>query len=78
MVVAGLQPAARQDIRDNPPTGEAARTRLLAERIGRLADLARLGRSVLTAAVDHARVDLAPLVRFARDAAALAAGARRK
>ena len=69
---------AREAIRDNPPTGEAARTRLLAERIGRLADLARLGRSVLTAVVDHARVDLAPLVRFARDAAAVAAGARRK
>ena len=69
---------AREAIRENPPTGEAARTRLLAERISRLADLARLGRTVLTTLVDHARVDLAPLVRFARDAAAVAAAARRK
>ena len=74
----GVFERARAAIRDNPPTGEAARTRLLVERIARLADLARLGRTVLTAAVDHARVDLAPLVRFARDAAAVAAGARRK
>jgi HTH-type transcriptional regulator, glycine betaine synthesis regulator len=67
---------ARKAASDNPPPGEAARARRLAERIGRLADLARLGKSFLTAVVDHARVDLAPLVRFARDAA-LAAGRKK-
>ena len=68
---------ARKLVAESPPPGDGARARLLAERIGRLADLARLGRTFLTAIVDNARVDLGPLVRFARDAA-LAAGARKK
>ena len=68
---------ARKMISESPPPGDGARAKLLADRIGRLADLARLGRTFLTAIVDHARVDLGPLVRFARDAA-LAAGARKK
>ena len=67
---------ARRVVSESPPPGDGARAKLLAERIGRLADLARLGRTFLTAIVDHARVHLGPLVRFARDAA-LAAGARK-
>jgi hypothetical protein len=44
----------------------------MADRVGKLADLARIGRSLLTALVQQARVDLGPLVRFAS-----AAGRRR-
>lgn len=49
-------------------TGEQTRLRLLGERLGRLADLARLGRALLSAVVKSGRVDLLPLMRFARGA----------
>ncbi len=46
--------------------GEQTRLRLLGERLGRLTDLARLGRTLLSAIVKSGRVDLAPLMKFAR------------
>jgi DNA-binding transcriptional regulator GbsR (MarR family) len=45
--------------------GEQARIARLVDRIGKLRDLARVGRGLLTAVVQQGRVDLAPLVRFA-------------
>ena len=45
--------------------GEQVRIELVSERIGRLADLARLGCGLLTSVVSQGKVDLAPLVRFA-------------
>jgi hypothetical protein len=39
----------------------------MVERLGKLADLARVGRGLLVALVQQARVDLGPLVRFARN-----------
>ncbi len=41
----------------------------IADRIGRLADLARLGRGLLVAIVQQGKADLAPLMRFATAAA---------
>ena len=38
----------------------------IADRIERLTDLARLGRGLLVALVQQGKVDLAPLMRFAR------------
>jgi hypothetical protein len=38
----------------------------MAERLAHLADLARVGRGLLTAMVQQHKVDLGPLVRFAR------------
>src|SRR5438132_11982460 len=49
--------------------GEHARLHLIAERIGRLGDLARLGRALLVAGVQQGKADLAPLMRFAGAAA---------
>ena len=56
---------ARVQLAERIPPGEHARVELLNERIGRLADLARLGRGLLSAVVSQGKVDLAPLVRFA-------------
>lgn len=46
--------------------GERGRLELIGERIGRLSDLARLGRGLLTALVQQGRVDAAALMRFSR------------
>ena len=56
---------ARALLAQKVPPGEHARVEMVSERIGRLADLARLGRGLLTAIVSQGKVDLAPLVRFA-------------
>ncbi len=56
---------ARTQLSQKVPPGEHARVEMVNERIGRLADLARLGRGLLTAIVSQGKVDLAPLVRFA-------------
>ena len=45
--------------------GEQVRIARIVDRIGKLRDLARVGRGLLTAVVQQGRVDLAPLVRFA-------------
>jgi DNA-binding transcriptional regulator GbsR (MarR family) len=45
---------------------EKSRLDEVAERIGRLADLARMGRGLLGAAVAQGKIDLMPLMRFAR------------
>jgi DNA-binding transcriptional regulator GbsR (MarR family) len=42
----------------------------MADRIGRLADLARVGRGLLVAIVQQGKADLGPLMRFASAAAA--------
>jgi len=60
---------ARAGLNQHIPPGENARTQRIIDRIGRLADLARVGRGLLRAVVDQAKVDLTPLVRFARGAA---------
>ena len=49
--------------------GEHARLHQISERISKLADLARLGRTLLVALVQQGKVDLAPLMRFASGAA---------
>jgi len=56
---------ARDRLQRAIPPGEQARILRMVERIGRLADLARVGRGLLTAMVQQHKVDLAPLVRFA-------------
>jgi DNA-binding transcriptional regulator GbsR (MarR family) len=55
----------RAQLGRSPLPGEQARIDQITERIGRLADLARLGRALLTGIVQQGKVDLAPLVRFA-------------
>ncbi len=56
---------ARAQLGQKIPPGEHGRVERVNERIDRLADLARLGRGLLTAIVSQGKVDLAPLVRFA-------------
>lgn len=56
------------------PAHEQARAQALMARIESLAELARVGRSLLLGIVDRGRADLAPLVRFA---SALARNTRR-
>src|SRR5438445_7547364 len=56
---------ARARLQRAIPPGEQARIARMVERIGRLGDLARVGRGLLTAMVQQHKVDLAPLVRFA-------------
>jgi HTH-type transcriptional regulator, glycine betaine synthesis regulator len=46
--------------------GERSRLDSMAERILRLSDLARLGRGLLSAVVAQGKVDLGPLMKFAR------------
>ena len=58
---------ARQELGKMPL--EQVRLGEVADRIGRLADLARLGGGLLQAIVAKGKVDLAPLVRFASAAA---------
>jgi DNA-binding transcriptional regulator GbsR (MarR family) len=45
---------------------EAFQARRKADRIARLADLAKVGRSLVTAIVKQGKVDLGPLVKFTR------------
>ena len=45
--------------------GEHARLASMADRVGKLADLARLGRTLLQALVQQGKVDLGPLMKFA-------------
>jgi len=56
---------ARERLTRAVPPGEQARIARMVDRIGRLGDLARVGRGLLTAMVQQHKVDLAPLVRFA-------------
>jgi DNA-binding transcriptional regulator GbsR (MarR family) len=56
---------ARERLLRAIPPGEQARISRMAERIAHLADLARVGRGLLTAMVQQHKVDLGPLVRFA-------------
>ncbi|MFL5373434.1 MAG: GbsR/MarR family transcriptional regulator [Myxococcales bacterium] len=56
---------ARERLSHSVAPGEQARIARLVDRIGKLRDLARVGRGLLTAVVQQGRVDLAPLVRFA-------------
>src|SRR4051812_2829826 len=57
---------ARNRLRTLPLPGERSRLDAIAERLGKLADLSRVGRGLLSALVQQGRVDLGPLVRFAR------------
>ena len=50
---------------------EAFRARRKLERIARLAELAKVGRSLLLAVVQQGKADLAPLMKFAKAAVAL-------
>ena len=68
---------ARTELAQRIPPGEQARIHRAIDRIGKLVDLARVGRGLLTAIVERGKVDLSPLMRFAR-AASVAIGARRK
>jgi len=56
----------RERLRTLGSPGDRHRLEEIAERIGKLVDLARVGRALLTALVQQGRVDLSPLVRFAR------------
>ena len=56
---------ARERLLRAIPPGEQARISRMAERIAHLADLARVGRGLLTAMVQKHKVDLGPLVKFA-------------
>ncbi len=56
---------AREQLPKFGAPGEHSRLALMAERVGRLADLARLGRGLLVALVQQGKADLAPLMRFA-------------
>src|SRR5258708_10599080 len=60
---------AREQLARGGAPGEQARLSQISERIGRLADLARLGRALLVAIVQQGKADLAPLMRFAGAAA---------
>jgi HTH-type transcriptional regulator, glycine betaine synthesis regulator len=59
---------ARERLLRAIPPGEQARVARMVERIGRLGDLARVGRGLLSAMVQQHKVDLGPLVRFASSA----------
>ena len=61
---------AREQLPRSGAPGEQARLAQVAERIGRLSDLARLGRTLVAAIVQQGRVDLSPLMRFATAATA--------
>ena len=56
----------RARLRAMAAVGDRHRLEDIAERLGKLVDLARVGRGLLTALVQQGRVDLGPLVRFAR------------
>jgi DNA-binding transcriptional regulator GbsR (MarR family) len=56
---------ARERLQRAIPPGEQARIARMVERIAKLADLARVGRALLSAIVQQGRADLTPLMRFA-------------
>jgi DNA-binding transcriptional regulator GbsR (MarR family) len=56
----------REKLRTLPMPGERSRLEEIADRLGKLVDLARVGRGLLVALVQQGRVDVGPLVRFAR------------
>jgi hypothetical protein len=68
---------ARSGLAQKIPPGEQSRTLRMIDRIGKLADLARVGRGLLVAIVEQGKADLAPLMRFARGAAIAVSGRRR-
>jgi DNA-binding transcriptional regulator GbsR (MarR family) len=56
----------KEQLARNASPGERARVDEMSERISRLSDLARLGRALVSALVSQGKVDLAPLMKFAR------------
>jgi DNA-binding transcriptional regulator GbsR (MarR family) len=60
---------AREQLVRGAAPFEHARLQQIAERIGRLSDLAKVGKALLVAIVQQGKVDLAPLIRFASAAA---------
>ena len=56
----------REKLRSLAVPGERSRLEDIAERLGKLVDLARVGRALLVAIVQQGRVDLGPLMRFPR------------
>jgi len=56
----------REKLRTLPAPGERPRLDAIADRLGKLLDLARVGRGLLVALVQQGRVDLGPLMRFPR------------
>src|SRR5713101_697230 len=56
----------REQLTRGAAPGERGRLELIGERIGRLSDLARVGRGLLTALVQQGRVDAAALMRFSK------------
>jgi len=56
---------ARTELADRVPPGEKDRVRVIVERIGKLAELARVGRGLLNVMVEKGRVDSAGPPRFA-------------
>jgi DNA-binding transcriptional regulator GbsR (MarR family) len=56
----------RDRLRTLPAPGERSRLEDIADRLGKLVDLARVGRALLVAMVQQGRVDLGPLMRFSR------------
>jgi DNA-binding transcriptional regulator GbsR (MarR family) len=63
---------AREQLTKGGAPGEHGRLAAISERIGRLSDLARIGRGLLVALVQQGKADLAPLMRFAGTAASRA------
>src|SRR3954468_6525988 len=57
---------ARDRLRAMASGGDRNRLEEIVERLGKLSDLARVGRGLLMAMVQQGRVDLGPLMRFAR------------
>jgi HTH-type transcriptional regulator, glycine betaine synthesis regulator len=57
---------AREKLRAMATGSERNRLEEMLERLGKLADLARVGRGLLVVLVQQGRVDLGPLMRFAR------------
>lgn len=68
----GVFERARERLQRLGGPGERLRLAEMSDRIGRLSDLSRLGRALLTALVQQGKVDLSPLMRFASAAAARA------
>jgi HTH-type transcriptional regulator, glycine betaine synthesis regulator len=62
---------ARLELAKRAAPGEALRRERMAERIGKLADLAKVGRGLLVALLQQGKVDLTPLMRFAREAVSI-------
>ena len=61
---------AREQLQRAGAPGEQTRLAQMAERIGRLGELARLGRTLVSVIVQQGRADLSPLIRFASAATA--------